>query len=210
MVLPRDGIVRLLKSSCQVSFIVSLSVALASCGSKLYRETGAAEFSGTLDVRWIENNYFVFVPNTRNPLKLIRSDGSYIEPGIMYTDGGSIPRFLWGIEGYSPWGYAPAYMVHDWLFVAQHCNYEPDNRYTFEDSVSVMSESLKALMEANLDIKNYFAFESIVLAVRTNIARRMWEDGACAEPAVDLEPFTSRNLSQDLPGELIFTIDFGS
>jgi hypothetical protein len=78
----------------------------------------------------------------------------------MYTDGGSIPRFLWGVKGYSPWSYAPAYIVHDWLFEAHHCGYTPDNRYSFEDSVAVLAEGLKAVMEQNLEVRDYFVFDS--------------------------------------------------
>ena len=108
---------------------------------------------------------------------LIRTNGQSIRPGPMYTDGGSIPRFLWGIEGYSPWGYAPAYIVHDWLFVAQHCGYEPDNQHTFGDSVAVIAEGLKAVMETNTEVRNYFVFDGVVAAVGSPIAKRLWKNG---------------------------------
>ena len=44
-----------------------------------------------------------------------------VQPGMMYTDGGSIPKAAQLFWGFSPWAYAPGCMVHDWLFVARHC-----------------------------------------------------------------------------------------
>lgn len=122
----------------------------------------------------------------------------------MYTDGGSIPRFLWGIEGYSPWGYAPAYIIHDWLFEAKHCSYQPDNKYTFQDSVEVMAEGLKAVMEAAPEFRNYFVFDSVVGAVGSPIARRLWDKGSCEAPPSELQGLSGKVA----PGELLMTIRF--
>jgi hypothetical protein len=121
----------------------------------------------------------------------------------MYTDGGSIPRFAWGVPGYSPWGYAPAYIVHDWLFEAQHCGYAPDNEYTFSDSVDVMAEGLKALMEASPEVRNYVLFDTVVAAVASPIAKRLWEKGECKAPAIKLQKLDEQPL-----GDLIMTIRF--
>lgn len=105
--------------------LVPVSLALAGCASQPYRDTAPAKLTGALEVRWVKNDYFLFLPNKDEPFTLLRPDGTRIRPGAMYTDGGSIPRFLWGIEGYSPWGYAPAYIVHDWLFEARHWMVSP-------------------------------------------------------------------------------------
>jgi len=181
-----------------------LALAIAGCASKPYRETNEGKFSGALDVRWVKNDYFLFLPHKDEPFTFIRKDGTVIRPGPMYTDGGSIPRFLWGIKGYSPWGYAPAYIVHDWLFEAQHCKYEPDNKYTFDDSVALMAESLKAVMEANPEVRNYFVFDSVVAAIGSPIAQRVWDDGSCKAP-----PITIRMAPGEAPlGELIMTIRY--
>lgn len=183
--------------------LIAILVAIAAgCASKPYRETEKGRFSGAVDVRWVYNDYFLFLPNKDDPLSFTRKDGSVIRPGPMYTDGGSIPRFLWGIEGYSPWGYAPAYVVHDWLFEAQHCGYEPDSRYTFDDSVAIMGESLKALMEANHKYRNYFVFDSVVAAIGSPIAKRLWTEGACKSMPFDILAVPERGLL----GELIMTI----
>lgn len=181
-----------------------LAVIVAGCASKPYRDTEAGRFSGAIDVRWMRNDYFLFVPNVEDPFSFTRMNGSVIRPGPMYTDGGSIPRFLWGIEGYSPWGYAPAYIVHDWLFEAHHCAHAPDSRYTFDESVAVMGESLKALMEGSPEYRNYFVFDSVVAAVGSPIAKRLWEMGSCKPP-----PFDIRAVPEEaVPGELIMTIRF--
>lgn len=184
--------------------LVLIGLALAGCASQPYRDTAPARLTGALDVRWVQNDDFLFLPDKDEPFTLTRADGTRIQPGPMYTDGGSIPRFLWGIEGYSPWGYAPAYIIHDWLFVAQHCSYAPDNKYTFEDSVKVMAESLKAVMEAAPEVRNYFVFDSVVGAVGSPIARRLWEKGSCEPPPFGIQAVPEKAA----PGELLMTIRF--
>lgn len=188
----------------RLATLILLSIALVGCASKPYREAQEGKFSGALDVRWVKNDYFLFLPNKDDPFTFIRKDGTTIHPGPMYTDGGSIPRFFWGIEGYSPWGYAPAYIVHDWLFEAQHCGYQPDNKYSFEDSVTIMAESLKAVMEANTEVRNYFVFDSVVAAIGSSIAKRLWEKGSCKAPAFNIQAIPEKAL----PGELLMTIRF--
>lgn len=181
-----------------------ISILVTGCGSQAYRDTTTAWFSGALDVRWVKNDYFLFLPHKKDPFMLLRTDGSKIQPGPMYTDGGSIPRFLWGIEGYSPWGYAPAYVVHDWLFEAQHCGYAPDDNYSFEDSVTIMAEGLKAIMETSPEVKNYFVFDTVVGAVGSPIALRLWEKGSCKAPPFEIQAIPEKVA----PGELLMTIRF--
>lgn len=184
--------------------LLLLVLALIGCTTQLYRETPQGTFTGALDVRWVKNDYFLFLPDKDDPFTFVRSDGTTIRPGPMYTDGGSIPRFLWGVEGYSPWGYAPAYIVHDWLFEAHHCGYAPDHQYAFADSVAVMAESLKAIMEASSEVRDYFVFDSVVAAVGSPIAKRIWEKGSCKPPAFDIKAAQE----EALPGELLMTIRF--
>lgn len=186
------------------SIILLIISLLTGCASKAYRDTPDGVFKGSLDVHWVENDLFVFTPHKDNPLTFIRSDGTKIQPGRMYTDGGSIPRFMWGIKGYSPWGYAPAYIVHDWLFEAQHCGYTPDNKYSFDDSVAIMAEGLKAVMEDETKFRNYFLFDTVVAAVGTPIAERLWDKGSCKPPADTLRALTEKKE----PGTLIMTITY--
>lgn len=175
------------------------------CASQEYKQTGEGSFSGALDVRWVKNDYFVFIPNKDNPLTFTRPNGQIIRPGTMYTDGGSIPRLLWGVKGYSPWGYAPAYIMHDWLFQAKHCGYKPYNQYKFEDSVDVMAETLKAVMENDTEVRNYFVFDSIVASIASPIAKQLWDKGTCNAPKY---PISKKISPDELPGELIMTIKY--
>ena len=186
--------------------ILASILLLSSCASPRYGDTTEASFSGKLDVRWVENNYFLFVPNPQSPLTLILEDGTKITPGLMFTDGGSIPKMFWGIDGYSPWGYAPAYMVHDWLFVTEHCKDHPDKKYTFDDSVVVMAESMKAIMEGNTKVRNYFVFDTVVEAIASPIAERLWDKGKCVPVPDELRPSMGTSVN-DL-GELFMTIEF--
>ena len=92
---------------------------MSGCGYVQYQTTDQGEFGGKLEVRWIEPNNFLFIPAENDPFYFSRKkDGRRIQPKAMYTDGGSIPQLIWGVPGYSPWGYAPAYIIHDWIFVA--------------------------------------------------------------------------------------------
>lgn len=179
---------------------------MSGCATLSYRNTPSANFSGDVDVRWVENDYFLFIPSKNNPLKLIRSDGSHIRPGLMFTDGGSIPRYFWGVKGFSPWGYAPAYMIHDWMFQAHQCQVEPDNKYSFSDSIQVIAEALKASMEAHPSSRDYFVFDAIVGAIGSPIAEKVWNKGICKQP-----PATVLSLTPDgaPPGEYVMTIKFG-
>lgn len=178
------------------------TVALCGCGSQSYRDTQAGKFSGDLDVRWVRNDQFLFVPSAAKPFTFVRTNGRHIAPGPMYTDGGSIPRFLWGASGLSPWGYAPAYMVHDWLFEAKHCGYPADGNFTFEETAVVMAEGLKAIMDADAAVRDDFVFGAIVAGVRTPIARKIWDEGACKAPRAPME------FRDPEAGQLIMTIRF--
>ena len=80
-------------------------------------------------MRWVHNDYFLFLPNTDDPFTFTRKDGSEIRPGPMYTD---VPLSL-ATSGESKdirHGATHPHIVHDWLFEAHHCGYEPDDRYT--------------------------------------------------------------------------------
>ena len=105
---------------------------LGGCASIDFNQAPPGRFTGAVFVMWVGegdsssgDGNFLFVPDPQSRLTFYRSDssapGAVIKPGLMYTDGGSIPKIAQVFKGLSPWGYAPAYMVHDWLFVAHHC-----------------------------------------------------------------------------------------
>lgn len=82
-----------------------------------------------------------------------------------------MPQALCSFPGLSPWACAPACVVHDWLFEAHHCGYAPDNPYSFDDSITVMSEGLKAIMQSNPRTRNLSVFDAAVGAVGSPLAR---------------------------------------
>jgi hypothetical protein len=123
------------------------ALGLGGCASVHYARTDQGELRGDLLVKWVEPDLFVFVPVATNPLTFVRADKTAIVPGPMYTDGGSIPRPLWALPAYSPWGYAPAFVVHDWLFDRKHCDDPTYASYTVTDAAWVMSEVMKTMIE---------------------------------------------------------------
>ena len=161
--------------TCPLKFspAVFAMAALTGCGKVNYDDAKAGTFKGQVFVMWLgEGSHttgggqFLFVPNPRNPLKLIRQNPnasvSVIQPGMMYTDGGSIPKLAQVFKGFSPWGYAPAYMVHDWLFVARHCLRDgtPENEHllladvVFQESADIITESIVTLVQSGKVQKN--------------------------------------------------------
>lgn len=162
-------------------------------GDTLYSELGTGSFSGCPTVRWngiFEDgrDCFMFLPDAANAFSYktsARFGAKTITPRLMPTDGGSIPRVLWGLSDFSPWGYAPGYMVHDWLFVAHKCNTEPDNTWTFDQAARILAESIKTLMEVGFTdfdgrkrklSKAEDTLYLIFKAVGSDIAKQYWDD----------------------------------
>ena len=171
-----------------VALLVVSSFLLFSCSvQRSYEKTGVGRFEGVLEVRWLEPDRFLFVPNKNDPLSFTTADSTReIKPGAMYTDGGSIPRIFWSVPGYSPWGIAPAYIIHDWLFMAHHCETDGYEDITFSDSYRLMGESIKTLMETDRVPKNESLFFNVVAAVKTPIAKGLWDTGDCNLPEEQL------------------------
>lgn len=148
-----------------------------SCAQIAYERTGKGEFVGDLDVRWNAPDCFIYIPSATNPFQFTASDKKVITPQAMYTDGGSVPRILWGIPGLSPWGYAPAYIVHDWLFEAHHQHNPEYQDINFDRSAEILAEGIKTLMENRADVpKDTTIMWAIYEAVRTPIAKSLWDN----------------------------------
>jgi len=188
----------------KIAKTTALAAALAiagGCGTVAYDALEPAEFSGSVLVLWVGENdggygdgKFIYVPVPGDELTLQRHNPdatvSQITPGAIYTDGGSIPRAAQVFKGFSPWGYAPAYMVHDWLFVAKKCVTDgtatpdevPIGRMDFIESAEVLGEAIKGLIEAKKVKPNDVAPEMISATVAGPISRRIWfQKGGCAE-----------------------------
>jgi len=182
------------------------ALALGGCLDQLfsweYDQTNTGQLKGTLQIRWLSQDTFLFVPDTADPLTFTRSDGTVIQPGPMFTDGGSIPTALRAIKAYSPWGYAPAFIVHDWLFVMKQCKLDGYQNYDLDKAATVMAEALKTLMEkpefgGPQKLVHYSMYE----AVRSSTAKDYWDNGKCnpAGAAMSRVPSapTTRSLSEE-------------
>ncbi len=178
-------------------------LALAACGYVDYDSTEPGQFEGSLFVMWVGegegagDGKFVFVPDPNNRLTFTWTDEQgndhRIRPEMMYTDGGSIPKIAQVFNGFGPWGYAPAYMVHDWLYVARHCNLDgtptPAEQEVaglgFRASARIMASAIKTLVETGRVKPNDIATTAISDAVAGPVARVVWDrPGACAASRV--------------------------
>ncbi len=97
-----------------------LALLLTSCGSYdfYHKVDGHGKIIGNPTVDWVKPNQFLYYQSKNRKFAFRRCNGELIVPQSLKTDGGSIPSFLWAREGYSPWTYAPAYLIHDWLYEA--------------------------------------------------------------------------------------------
>jgi hypothetical protein len=66
-----------------------------------------------------------------------------------------------------------------------------------------MAEGLKAVMESSPEVRDYFVFDTVVTAVASPIAERLWDRGECRAPSIKV-----LKLDQEPPGDLIMTIRF--
>ena len=191
---------------------------VAGCGFVDYDRAPVGRFDGSVIVMWVDetkdglgDGTFVFVPS-KNPLRFTRKlpdgrDGQTIMPGIMYTDGGSIPQIAQVFNGFSPWGYAPAYMVHDWLFAARHCNKDGKadaneksvETFDFQASADIFAEMVKALIEQEKVTRKDVAPKVISSVVAGPIAKSLWnKNNACREPRI--HPEHMAEIQRALPG----------
>jgi hypothetical protein len=180
---------------------VLLTICVAACGSFTYEGTPPGKIRGQLLVIWVGEDKFVYWPFTKDPLTFTLGPDlqqklgfQTIRPGLMYTDGGSIPRPLRAFDGFSPWGYAPAYILHDWAFAAHYCivqgtpdpndviEYEKIKRFAFEDSAALLAEVMKTLMVDDRVRTNAEAFNLISFGVDSVVARNLWDTKAACDP----------------------------
>lgn len=172
-----------------------------SCAQFTYERTESGKFEGSLDVRWIKPDKFIYIPSKEDPLRFTTPDRKVITPQKMYTDGGSIPRLFWSVPGYSPWGYAPAYIIHDWLFEAHHCNIPEYRDVTFDRSAGILAEGIKTLMVTNSAPKDETTLWAIYEAVKTPIAKSLWDKTESCNPPIQL-----MGVGEEPPGELLFKV----
>lgn len=162
--------------------LMLISEFTTSASAATYESFKTGRLKGKLIVQWLAPDEFLFLPDKDSPLTFTRSNGDTITPGRMFTDGGSIPRPLWIFRNYSPWGYAPAFIVHDWLFHAHHCKLAGFDNYTHESAADVLAEVMKTMMETKVVDRAELSLLSIHAAVDSRVAEGYWRDGKCVPP----------------------------
>ena len=151
-------------------FLLISGILLAGCGSgeknlkdepdygtywTAWENTEVGEIRGTILLQWVSPDWFIYVPDETNPLTFIRKKDSQVIDVItpnqkFYTDGGSTPRLAQASEEYSPWKFAPAYIVHDWLFLMKHCGLPGAEKYDHLIAARILAEAIKTQMMATL------------------------------------------------------------
>lgn len=189
---------------CKALLALIATLLCSSCAQVIYERTKSGKFDGSLDVRWIKPDKFIYIPTKDDPLRFTTSDQKVIVARRMYTDGGSVPRLFWGVPGYSPWGYAPAYIIHDWLFEAHHCDIPEYRDITFGQSANILAEGIKTLMMSNTAPKDETTLWAIYEAVKTPIAKSVWDQTESCNPPIQTEGVDGA------PGELLFRVRIDS
>lgn len=187
-------------------FLVGVLVILGlmGCAEVDFDGTQPGEFQGAVSVYWVEQNTggsgsggrFVYVPVPGFELRFVRPKGAVpavIEPGVMYTDGGSIPRVAQIFNGFSPWSYGPVYIVHDWLFAARRCVEDPSatpeqlktRDMSFQQTVDIFVETLKTLERDRRIVRQDFSQETVANVIAGPISRNLWaQTDACGRNAL--------------------------
>lgn len=150
-------------------------------------QPGRFENLNRVRLRWSEPNLFEFVPKSVGPFAFVRPNGQRIELANFFTDGGSIPRLVGLFNGrLTPWGYGPAYLIHDWEFDLHHCNRTPKSFNAVRDT---LMEALKTLMETSVVTKNVLDFDLIYAGVSSSFAKGLWNTmpPTCPIPPADPE-----------------------
>lgn len=154
-------------------------VLLVGCVPYAFEDTSPGRFEGDLRLRWVALDLFAYEPDPLRPFRFVRPSGEVIEPGRIVTDGGSIPSVVRGIDGLSPWGFAPAYVVHDWLFQRQRCGQAPADEAGFAESVAVMAEALRTLIGDDPAAAELERYRAIVSSSASVFARHHWNASPC-------------------------------
>ncbi len=209
---------------------------IAGCASIDYSGVDRGSFQGSAIVVWVGpgdedilgDGEFLYVPvggrelvftrpNSSNP----SGDSDRIQPEAFYTDGGSIPRSVQWLRGFNAWGYGPAYIIHDWLFVARKCLNDSDtdgdlitdemrklSEVTFRESALIMAETIRTLSdEYDIGGGNDVSGPIISNVTAGPVSYELWtEKGKCRQLQVmnpdhleiiaDLQSQSSRLLSR--------------
>lgn len=167
--------------------LVILLFILPSLALSQPKATNPVSMKGVLLIQWSDETRFIYVSPNDNPLRFVTRTGREILPGRMYTDGGSIPRVFWSVKGFSPWGYGPGYVLHDWLYHQHRCGRDnPPNNFSFEEANQVLDDAIAFLMATKRVDANPRARSLIKWAV-DHFARAAWNEPCDIEPQSELK-----------------------
>lgn len=182
------------KGVVSVAFAVIAGLLGAACSTTAtaedfdYAKVKTGQLRGKLIVQWIEPDLFLFIPDKSEPLTFTRSSGEKFTPGRMLTDGGSIPRPIWILRNYSPWGFAPAFIVHDWIFTIKQCNLAGAAGHSLGGAADVMAEVMKTMIETKRIEASPLTVSAMHQAVTSPIASEAWNKGKCNPPPKGMAP----------------------
>ncbi len=168
----------------RAALALSASV-LPSLAFSQAKKSNRVSMKGVLLIQWSDENRFIYVSPADNPLRFTTRSGREVRPGRMYTDGGSIPRVFWSVKGFSPWGYGPAYVLHDWLYHRHRCGQDgPPNTFSFEEANEVLDDAIAFLMVTKKVKSNRLTRRLIKWGV-DNFGQAAWHEPCDAEPPAE-------------------------
>lgn len=115
---------------------------------------------------------YLYRPDPSDPYRFTRNTGQVIQPGVMTTDGGSVPRLAWLIPDIDPWTYIDAYVLHDWEFLTHHC--DPNAEESFEAVNLTLAEAIYTMMMCKRVDSDWRKVELVFRAVSSFVGRELW------------------------------------
>jgi hypothetical protein len=123
-------------------------------------------------LEWLRPNYFEFIPKKNNPFAFIRHNGEPITPRNFFTDGGSFPRLVRWNEDLDPFGWLPAYLLHDYEFDQHHCH---ETTKTLDEVNATLMEAIRTLMEMGKIPNDHAVFWIIYAFVNSPVVQYFWD-----------------------------------
>ncbi|MBY5426997.1 hypothetical protein [Rhizobium leguminosarum] len=133
--------------------------------------TGQFSNLDRIDLRWCAPDWFEYIPNEDAHFYFTKPNAEQVSPGRLFTDGGSIPKLFTFAKNLSPWGYLPAFLLHDWQFDLHHSGASGES---FESVRDTMMEALKTLMVMGTFPRSELDFNLIYVGINSSIARDVW------------------------------------
>lgn len=188
--------------------LISLLLTVLGCAPFPYDRAPKGTLTGGVLVYWVGQNStnfgdgrFIYVPSpgrelTFSYVSTFDQKRRVLRPEAIYTDGGSIPRQLQIFKGFAPWAYAPAYVLHDWAFVAKRCM--TDNQVTearkpvgdmsFDQSAELLAAVLQTMVAQGIVKEDKLTGSLLTHGVSTAFSRPLWEaSGKCTDDQLSPE-----------------------